>query len=84
MSELRNEVEFEADQWIIEEMGKRLKAADKKADSGKRGRGDTEKKAKSRSSGTKTKAKQIASNYRKRGNKVRIVKTADKWRLYER
>ena len=51
MKELRNEVEFEADQWIIEEMGKRLKA-----DAETRRRGDAEKKAKTKT-GTKAKTK---------------------------
>ena len=67
MSELRREVEFEADQWIIRELDKRLEKAGKKADAGTRGpasaktaaagkRGDEKKKAKAKT-GSKAKSK---------------------------
>jgi hypothetical protein len=61
MNELRNQLQFEADQWIIEEMGKRLETAKKegagkkKASAKTRGRSDTEKKAKAKP-GTTAKA----------------------------
>ena len=49
MSELRNEVEFEADQWIIEEMGKRVKAAEKKGAGKSKAKAKAGDKAKKRS-----------------------------------
>jgi hypothetical protein len=76
MKELRNEVEFEADQWIIEEMGKRLEAAKQeragqgKADAETQERGDTGKKDKAKT-GTKAKTKPSAKTKTKPSAKTK-------------